>query len=42
MDRTFIREIPIEKFTKEQEEYYVKNKNEIVLTDHNTVEVWAS
>ncbi len=42
MDRTFIREIPLDKFTKEQEDYYRKQGLEIVITDDNTVTVWAS
>ena len=40
-ERTFIREIPLDKFTKEQEAYYVKNGNEIELSDHDTVLIWA-
>ncbi len=41
MSRTFLREVPIEKFTAKEEEYYRKQGYEIVITDKNTVEIWA-
>lgn len=41
MKRTFIREIPLDRFTKEMEEDFTKRGFEIVLTENNSVEIYA-